>query len=268
MNVIRLLFVSMLTLSILVACSQEDTKETVKEDTSHETNKEDKTLDNSENDESVETEDDVDKNNAEEETKEDKALTAIKEKSKSIESYRTQMDMTANLDNREEESLNLDVNYINDDKPAFELKTFDTLRMVSVDGKTVFNNSEEWVDISDSVELNALFHVTYDQAVQYFSDIYNELERANDDDEVKYVYEGNDGFVYNRLEHYLQVSFGTVDTTNHHTEIEFTVDEKKNLITNVEFSSEINDQEGGIELEGNIQYNEFDEIEEINLPEM
>ncbi|CAD2072080.1 hypothetical protein [Phocicoccus pinnipedialis] len=263
MNVIRLLFVSMLTLSILVACSQKDTKETVKEDTSQE----DKTQDNAVTNKSAE-EDDANKNNVEENSKEDKALTAIKEQSKLIESYRAQMDMTANLDNSEEESLELDVNYINGDKPAFELKTFDTLRMVSVDGKTVFNNSEEWVDISDSVELNALFHVTYDQAVQYFSDIYNELERVTDDGEVKYVYEGNDGFVYNRLERYLQVSFGTVDTTNHHTEIEFTVDEKNNLITDVEFSSEINDQEGGIELDGEVHYNEFDEIKEIILPEM
>lgn len=38
MNSLRMLFVSMLTLSILVACSQDDTKDTVKEDETQTTN--------------------------------------------------------------------------------------------------------------------------------------------------------------------------------------------------------------------------------------
>ena len=260
MNSLRMLFVSMLTLSILVACSQDDTKDTVKEDETQTTNKVE---------ESNETEDTAEKDTESEESiDEDKELTAIKDKGESVESYHAVIDMNANLDNSEEESLNLDVNYINGENPAFELQTFGELRMVSVDGQTYFNNSEEWVDISDSVELNALFHVTYDQAVQYFSDIYNELERVEEGGEVKYVYEGDDGFVYNRLEQYLQVNFGTVNTTDHQTKIEFTVDDKENLIKDVLFSSEINDQEGGIDFEGEIHYDAFDKIEPIALPEM
>lgn len=260
MNSLRMLFVSMLTLSILVACSQDDTKDTVKEDETQTTN---------EVEHKSKSEDTADKNtDSEESSDEDKELKAIKDKAESVKSYHAVIDMNANLDNNEEETLNLDVNYINGEKPSFELQTFGELRMVSVDGQTYFNNSEEWVDISESVELNALFHARYNQAVQYFSDIYNELERVEEDGEVKYVYEGNDGFVYNRLEQFLQVNFGTVDTTDHQTKIEFTVDDKEKLIKDVEFSSEINDQEGGIEFDGEIHYDEFNKIEPITLPEM
>ncbi|HLR39693.1 MAG TPA: hypothetical protein VK068_04760, partial [Jeotgalicoccus sp.] len=68
MNNLRMLFVSMLTLSILVACSQDDTKDKVKEDETQTTNKVE---------ESNEIEDTADKDTeSEESSDEDKELTA------------------------------------------------------------------------------------------------------------------------------------------------------------------------------------------------
>lgn len=249
MRVYRMLFVSLMTLALLAACSQNDTKEKTKEDVKKERTSESKTT------ETQETED------------EDSVLTAIKEKNKSLKSYHANMDMTANLDESEDEELNAEVDYIADDPPSIQLTSFDVLRMVSVDGKTYFNNNDAWVDISDSVELNALFHATYDNAVQYFDEIFNDLEKVEEDDEVKYVYEGNDGFIYNRLEKYLQVNFGTVNTSNHKTKIEFFVS-KEDVIEKVKFSSDIEDDEGGIDLEGDIHYSDFNQIKEITLPDM
>src|SRR5699024_8517948 len=80
-----------------------------------------------------------------------------------------------------EVTLNIEVDYIDSNPSEISLSSFDVLRTVSKDGHTYFNNDEECVDITDSVEESALFSVTYQQVVNTLMTVKDKLEHETKD---------------------------------------------------------------------------------------
>lgn len=242
MRLTSLFILGLSSFLILTACS---TEEEVKESTSEE-KEEPKEV----------TEADID----------DEVLQKVVDQSKEVESYHTSLDIDAELDGEEDdETLNVEVDYIDSNPPEISLSSFDVLRTVSKDGHTYFNNDEEWVDITDSVEESALFSVTYQQVVNTLMTVKDKLEHETKDGKDVYKYEGNDENVYRAIERLIHVNFGNVDVSNNDTKLKFVINNDA-LIEKVEFDVEIND-EGNVDLKGESNFSQFNEVKEIELPE-
>ncbi|QYA48243.1 DUF6612 family protein [Nosocomiicoccus ampullae] len=241
MRLTRLFILSLSSFLILTACS---TEEEVKESTTEE-KAEPKEV----------TEEDID----------DEVLQKVIDQSKEVESYHTSLDIEAELDEEEDETINVEVDYINSNPPEISLSSFDVLRTVSKDGHTYFNNDEEWVEITDSVEESALFSVTYQQVVNTLMTVKDKLEHETKDGKDVYKYEGNDENVYRAIERLIHVNFGNVDVSNNDTKLKFVINNDKR-IEKVEFDVEINDDEGNVELKGESNFSQFNEVKEIELP--
>lgn len=242
MRLTRLFILGLSSFLILAACS---TEEEVKESTTEE-KEEPKEV----------SEADID----------DEVLQKVVDQSKEVESYHTSLDIDAELDGEEDETLNVEVDYIDSNPPEISLSSFDVLKTVSKDGHTYFNNDEEWVDITDSVEESALFSVTYQQAVNTLMTVKDKLEHETKDGKDVYKYEGNDENVYRAIERLIHVNFGNVDVSNNDTKLKFVINNNA-LIEKVEFDVEINDDEGNVDLKGESNFSQFNEVKEIELPE-
>lgn len=241
MRLTRLIILGLSSFLILTACSTEEVKESTSEE-----KEEPKEV----------SEADID----------DEVLQKVVDQSKEVESYHTSLDIDAELDGEEDETLNVEVDYIDSNPPEISLSSFDVLRTVSKDGHTYFNNDEEWVDITDSVEESALFSVTYQQVVNTLMTVKDKLEHETKDGKDVYKYEGNDENVYRAIERLIHVNFGNVDVSNNDTKLKFVINNDK-LIEKVEFDVEINDDEGNVDLKGESNFSQFNEVKEIELPE-
>ena len=242
MRLTRLFILGLSSFLILTACSTKE--EEVKESTTEE-KAEPKEV----------TEEDID----------DEVLQKVVDQSKEVESYHTSLDIEAELDEEEDETLNVEVDYIDSNPPEISLSSFDVLRTVSKDGRTYFNNDEEWVEITDSVEESALFSVTYQQVVNTLMTVKDKLEHEAVDGKDVYKYEGNDENVYRAIERLIHVNFGNVDVSNNDTKLKFVINNDK-FIEKVEFDVEINDDEGNVDLKGESNFSQFNEVKEIELP--
>ena len=242
MRLTRLIILGLSSFLILTACS---TEEEAKESTTEE-KAEPKEV----------TEEDID----------DEVLQKVVDQSKEVESYHTSLDIEAELDEEDDETLNVEVDYIDSNPPKIALTSLDVLRTVSKDGRTYFNNDEEWVEITDSIEESAVFSVTYQQVVNTLMTVKDKLEHEAVNGKDVYKYEGNDENVYRAIERLIHVNFGNVNTSNNDTKFKFVINNDKR-IEKVEFDVEINDDEGKVDLKGESNFSQFNEVKEIELPE-
>ena len=244
MRLTRLFILGLSSFLILTACSTKEEEE-AKESTTEE-KAEPKEV----------TEEDID----------DEVLQKVVDQSKEVESYHTSLDIEAELDEEDDETLNVEVDYIDSNPPEIALTSLDVLRTVSKDGRTYFNNDEEWVEITDSIEESAVFSVTYQQVVNTLMTVKDKLEHEEVNGKDVYKYEGNDENVYRAIERLIHVNFGNVNTSNNDTKFKFVINNDKR-IEKVEFDVEINDDEGKVDLKGESNFSQFNEVKEIELPE-
>lgn len=199
---------------------------------------------------------------------EDDALTDIVDKAENIESYKAELNMSAALDDTKPRDLNAEVQYINSEPPQMLLRAFGEDRTISKDGKTYYNNNSEWIDISDSIDVNLLYSVTYDNAVASFAEMQPHMEAEKNDDKIIYTYEGNNAEIYKTIESLVQVNFGEMQIENVSSAVQVIVNKKTNLVEGIKFEADGSDTQGTFELDGETVFESFNEVKEIEFPEM
>lgn len=197
---------------------------------------------------------------------EDETLADIVEKAENIESYKAELNMSAALDDTKPRDLNAEVLFINSDPPQLLLRAFGEDRTISKDGKTYYNNNSEWIDISDSIDVELLYSVTYDNAVASFAEMQPHMEAQKNDDEIIYTYQGNDAEIYRTIESLVQVNFGEMQVENVNSTVEVTVNKENNLVEEIKFEADGTDTQGTFEVSGEAVFESFNEVEEIEVP--
>lgn len=246
MRLTRFIGLGLSSLLVLSACSndEKEEKEVVEEETTT-------TAENEEVTEEVKIDDET--------------LQKVVDKSNEVDSYHTSLAVDAELDEEVEETMNLEVDYVDGNPPEIALKSSDVLRTISKEGRTYYNNDEEWVEITDSIDEGALFRVTYQKVVNTLMTVKDELEKEEVDGNYVYKIKGNNQNVYHAIEKLLHMNLGEVDVSNHDMELEFVVDEDY-LIRSVVFNIAIEDDEGTVNLKGESKFSQFNEVKEIELP--
>lgn len=186
----------------------------------------------------------------------------------SLESYEADVHISAGIDDNNPEELALYIRAINGEDKQLHIRADDADRTIHTGGKTYHNNGTEWVDITGDVEFNQLHRITYASAVYVFSELEGRLELTEDDEMNVYTYTGTDGDVHNLFEDFLGVSFGVVDTTNNSNEVTFQVDKETHYITQIDFESTGEDSEGKFMLSSVVQFLEFNNVDDIEAPEL
>lgn len=199
---------------------------------------------------------------------EDDVLTHIVDKAENIESYKAELNMSAALDDTKPRDLNAEVQYINSEPPQMLLRAFGEDRTISKDGKTYYNNNSEWIDISDSIDVNLLYSVTYDNAVASFAEMQPHMETEKNDDEIIYTYKGNNAEIYKTIESLVQVNFGEMQIENVNSTVQVTVNKENKLVEEIKFEADGTDTQGTFELNGEAVFESFNEVKEIEIPEM
>lgn len=199
---------------------------------------------------------------------EDEKLTDIVVETEEVESYKAELNMSAAMDNMEPRELNAEVLYIKSDPPQLLLRSFNEDHMISKEGKIYYNNGASWIDISDSVDTNLLYNVTYDEAVASFAEIAPHMEQEEQEDEIIYTYSGDNDNVYKTIESLVQVNFGEMQVESVNSTVEVIANEDNNLIEEIKFEADGTDTEGTFELDGTVSFTEFNEVDEIEFPEM
>lgn len=199
---------------------------------------------------------------------EDDVLTHIVDKAENIESYKAELNMSAALDDTKPRDLNAEVQYINSEPPQMLLRAFGEDRTISKDGKTYYNNNSEWIDISDSIDVNLLYSVTYDNAVASFAEMQPHMETEKNDDEIIYTYKGNNAEIYKTIESLVQVNFGEMQIENVNSTVQVTVNKENKLVEEIRFEADGTDTQGTFELNGEAVFESFNEVKEIEIPEM
>ena len=199
---------------------------------------------------------------------EDDDLTDIVDKAENIESYKAELNMSATLDDTKPRDLNAEVQYINSEPPQMLLRAFGEDRTISKDGKTYYNNNSEWIDISDSIDVNLLYSVTYDNAVASFAEMQPHMETEKNDDEIIYTYKGNNAEIYKTIESLVQVNFGEMQIENVNSTVQVTVNKENKLVEEIKFEADGTDTQGTFELNGEAVFESFNEVKEIEIPEM
>lgn len=198
---------------------------------------------------------------------EDDVLTHIVDKAENIESYKAELNMSAALDDTKPRDLNAEVQYINSEPPQMLLRAFGEDRTISKDGKTYYNNNSEWIDISDSIDVNLLYSVTYDNAVASFAEMQPHMETEKNDDEIIYTYKGNNAEIYKTIESLVQVNFGEMQIENVNSTVQVTVNKENKLVEEIKFEADGTDTQGTFELNGEAVFESFNEVKEIEIPE-
>lgn len=199
---------------------------------------------------------------------EDDVLTHVVDKAENIESYKAELNMSAALDDTKPRDLNAEVQYINSEPPQMLLRAFGEDRTISKDGKTYYNNNSEWIDISDSIDVNLLYSVTYDNAVASFAEMQPHMETEKNDDEIIYTYKGNNAEIYKTIESLVQVNFGEMQIENVNSTVQVTVNKENKLVEEIKFEADGTDTQGTFELNGEAVFESFNEVKEIEIPEM
>lgn len=229
------------------------------EDTDQSEEETSETGDTTETEETSGTEDSPDIN--------DEQLNDVIDKSEEIESYEALVDLEATVDETEAEELQADVRFIEGNPPSLHLTSYGEDRTIVTDGDFYFYTGEEWVNATESLSVDGLFFVTYDNTVESIASVADSLEAEDNGNTTIYTYEGSNMDVFRTFENLYQVSFGTVDTSDVDSTLSIEVDNEDDLISSIDYTAEGEDSEGPFTLDGYTEFTSFNEIDEIHAPE-
>lgn len=267
---------TVLTLTaVLAACQDETEPETISEEDIESAGENSDTNSNVDSNDEASTFEDSSETRQEDETAEDDSiektdndiLNKVIDKSEEIDSYEAQVDLEAVIDDEPPAVLTAEVSFINGDPPSLYLKSNGEARTISKDGNFYFYTGEEWVNATDSVSIDSLFFVTYENTVKSIADISDLLEVEEHDDTTTFTYEGTDEAVYHAFEDLFKVSFGTVNTAEVESNLSIEVDNENNLIRSIDYAANGDDAEGSFSLDGQTEFTTFNNVEEIEVPE-
>ncbi|MFB9860794.1 hypothetical protein ACFPFV_06750 [Salinicoccus siamensis] len=197
----------------------------------------------------------------------DSAIADLVEEARNIESYQAMVDLEALVDDESSQTLDADVKYKEGTPPSLHLKSEGEDRTISKDGETYYNNGDDWVDISESIEIEQLFHVTYKNAVIAFSDIKDEMKLTEEENQLIYTFEGESTEIFEVFESLFAAEFSAIDTSNPNNEVEVVIDKENSRIKSIQYEATGEDAEGRYELSGEVEFKSFNDIGAIQLPE-
>lgn len=281
MRVAKYLLTVLTSTAVLAACQDDTTPESFSEEdvesTEENSNIDMRSEDNQSSEETESTEEsatdneegtinDTESPEAIEET-DIESLNRVIDKADDIESYEATVDLEATTATEETAELNAEVSFIDGDPPSLYLTSDGEDRTISKDGNFYFFTGEEWVNATESVSIDSLFFVTYENTVRSLANIEDSLEVEEEGDTTTYTYEGTNPDVYYTFGDLFKVSFGSVDTSQVESELTIEVDNEEELIDSIEFSADGENEEGPFSLNGFTEFTSFNDVEEINLPE-
>lgn len=216
------------------------------------------------------TEETADNSEEELQQTDDETLNKMIDKSEEIESYKSTVELQSTVDGGSRSELEADIKFkkgSEDNEPQFYLTSEGEDRTVSKEGQTFYHNGNDWVDISESASIEQLHLVKYQNVVSTFKDIKDELETEQNGDTIVYTYEGDSQEVFQTFQELFAAQFGTIDTSNVENSVEIEVDADNDLIQSIDYEATGEDAQGEYELTGDAEFNAFNSVEEIKLPE-
>lgn len=269
----KYMMIPLLLLSVFFVACQNDSVETeneVTEETSEESTEE--TADETTEEQSEEQNIDDEENSepAAEETEgstaeNDEILNQVIDKSEDLESYEALIDLEGSVDGAPY-SLNAEAAIKNGDPPDLLLKSNDVVRTVAKDGSTYIFTGEEWVETTESMNIESLFFVTYESTLNSLAELSGQLAKEETDDSYVLTYEGTNQSVYQIFQSLLGFEFGALDTSEIYSDLTVEVDKEDHLLEYIAYEASGEDEEGEYSMNGDVEFTSFNEVEDIELP--
>lgn len=269
----KYMMIPLLLLSVFFVACQNDSGETeneVTEETSEESTEE--TADETTEEQSEEQNIDDEENSepAAEETEgstaeNDEILNQVIDKSEDLESYEALIDLEGSVDGAPY-SLNAEAAIKDGDPPDLLLKSNDEVRTVAKDGSTYIFTGEEWVETTESMNIESLFFVTYESTLNSLAELSGQLAKEETDDSYLLTYEGTNQSVYQVFQSLLGFEFGAMDTSDIYSDLTVEVDKEDHLLEYIAYEASGEDEEGEYSMNGDVEFTSFNEVEDIELP--
>lgn len=199
----------------------------------------------------------------------DEALNAVVGHAKDIKSYQAILNLEGKVDNSRPEELNANVRFKEGEEggpPSLHLKSGGEDRTFSKDGETFYHNGTDWVDISDSAGARHLYQVTYNHVVLSFAGVQDQLEKEKDGDTTVYRYDGESKKVFETFKQLFADNFGDINISTIDNSLEIVVNEKENLIKEIDYKANGNTENGPFKLTGDVEFDSFNSVGDIEIP--
>lgn len=246
----------------------EETTEGTADQTSKETAEEqsdEQNIDEEENNESgaeeTETADEKEEGTAENE----EILNQVIDRSEDLESYEALIDLEGSVDGAPY-TLNAEAAIKDGDPPDLLLKSNDEVRTVAKDGSTYIFTGDDWVETTESMNIESLFFVTYDSTLNTLAELSGQLTKEETDDSYLFTYEGSNQSVYQAFQSLLGFEFGALDTSGIYSDLTVEVDKEEHLVENIAYEASGEDREGEYSMNGDVEFTSFNEVDDIELP--
>lgn len=271
----KYMMLPLLLLSVFFTACQNDTDETeneaseeTAEQTTDETSEEmaqeseEQNIDEEENSEPASEESDKkDESTAEN----NEIFNRVIDKSADLDSYEALIDLEGSVDGAPY-ALNAEAAIKDGDPPDLLLKSNDEVRTVAKDGSTYIFTGDDWVETTESMNIESLFFVTYESTLNSLSELSGQLSKEETDDSYLFTYEGSNQSVYKAFQSLLGFEFGALDTSEIYSDLEVEVDKKDHLVEYIAYEASGEDEEGEYSMNGDVEFTSFNEVEDIELP--
>lgn len=245
----------------------EDTTEDTADQTSEETTEEqsdEQNIDEENNEheaEETETKDGKEEGTAENE----EILNQVIDRAEDLESYEALIDLEGSVDGAPYD-LNAEAAIKDGDPPDLLLKSNDEVRTVAKDGSTYIFTGDDWVETTESMNIESLFFVTYDSTLNSLAELSGHLSKEETDDSYLFTYEGSNQSVYQAFQSLLGFEFGALDTSDIYSDLTVEVDKEEHLVEYIDYEASGEDAEGEYSMNGDVEFTSFNEVEDIELP--
>lgn len=261
--------IPLILLSIFFVACQNESGETESEET-EETTEQTTEETTEEQSEEQNIDDEAESQPANDETEENSAennevINQVIDKSEDLESYEAQIDLEGSVDGSPY-TLNAEAAIKDGDPPDLLLKSDDEVRTVAKDGSTYIYTGNDWVETTESMNIESLFFVTYESTLNSLSELSGHLTTEETDDSYLFTYEGSNQSVYQVFESLLGFEFGALDTSDIYSELTVEVNKEDHLLEHIAYEASGEDDEGEYTMNGDVEFTSFNEVEEIELP--
>lgn len=253
--------ISLLLLSVVSAACQND-DETTEEQTGSQD------IESEHAEEEAGHEPDEDQTAAEENSGEtdEETINRIVEKAGEVDSYEAAVDLEGAVDGSPY-ALNAEVAFKDGDPPDLLLKSNSEARTVAKDGSIYIYTGEDWVEATESMNVESLFLVTYESTIDSLENLSGNLRQEESEESYVFTYEGTNQTVFQEFENLLGFGFGAMDTSEVHSDLTVAVDKEDYLLQSIDYEASGEDGQGEYSLSGDVAFTSFNDVDAIELPD-
>ncbi len=252
--------ISLLLLSVLSAACQNDDEMTEEQPGSQNIESEHAEEAGHDSDEDQTAEEDVSG------TTDEETIDKIVEKADEVDSYEAIVDLEGAVDGSPY-ALNAEVAFQDGNPPDLLLKSNNEARTVAKDGSIYIYTGEDWVEATESMNIESLFLVTYESTINSLENLSGSLTQEESDSSYVFTYEGTNQSVFQEFEGLLGFGFGAMDTSDVHSDLRVAVDKKDYLLQSIDYEASGEDAEGAYSLSGDVEFTKFNDVDTIELPD-